>query len=237
MKRIPKAYLSALVFALLRLAPARAQSTETFALPEVDAYVRLTSNVRLFLQAKEYVTGDGLNRAQLGPSMEFNLRPFKKLKDLTIFDLDDMKCMPVVLSIGYRYLPSSVGPPIQRVEPVAMFHVPAPGHILVTDRNRADLDWSHRRYTWRYRNRFTAERRVTIRSYHPGPYASAEVFYESQYSKWSSTRLFGGCLLPLSTHLQLDPYYEHVNNTGKHPNQQLNAGGLILSLYFRQSTQ
>jgi hypothetical protein len=109
------------------------------------------------------------------------------------------------------------------------------GH-LVTDRNRADLDWSRGRYTWRYRNRFTAERPITIRSYHPGPYASAEVFYEGQYSKWASTRLFGGCLLPLSTYLQLDPYYEHVNNTGKHPNQQVNAGGLILSLYFPANT-
>ncbi|MCU1273020.1 MAG: hypothetical protein JWO48_451, partial [Bryobacterales bacterium] len=87
----------------------------------------------------------------------------------------------------------------------------------------------------RYRNRITAERRVTIHNYHPGPYASAEFFYQSQYSKWSSTRLYVGCLLPLSKlnrHLQLDLYYEHENNTGQRPNRQLNIGGLIISLYF-----
>jgi hypothetical protein len=33
-------------------------------------------------------------------------------------------------------------------------------------------------------------------------------------------------------HFQLDPYYEHENNTGKHPNQQVNAGGLVLNVYF-----
>lgn len=40
----------------------------------------------------------------------------------------------------------------------------------------------------------TLERRITIRTYHPMPYASAEVFYESRYSKWSSTNLL--CSLP-----------------------------------------
>jgi hypothetical protein len=85
---------------------------------------------------------------------------------------------------------------------------------------------------WRYRNRFTIERRFAVHSYHPAPYASAEFFYESQYAKWSSTNLYAGCLLPLSRHFQLDPYYEHENNTGKHPNQQVNAGGLALNVYF-----
>lgn len=85
---------------------------------------------------------------------------------------------------------------------------------------------------WRYRNRLTAERRLTIRSYHPGPYASAEVFYESPYSKWAVTRLYAGCLLPLGRHVELDPYYQHENNTGPRPNQQKNGAGLILWLYF-----
>ena len=37
---------------------------------------------------------------------------------------------------------------------------------------------------------------------------------------------------PLGKHFQLDPYYEHENNTGKKPNQQVNAAGLILNTYF-----
>jgi hypothetical protein len=116
-----------------------------------------------------------------------------------------------------------------------MFHIPMPGRILVTDRNRGDLDWSNNKFTPRYRNRITAERRVTIHNYHPGLYASAEFFYQSQFSKWSSTRLYVGCLLPLSKlnrHLELDLYYEQENNTGQRPNRQLNIVGLIISLYF-----
>jgi hypothetical protein len=212
--------------------PARAQTPTTAALPEVDAYFRLSSNVRLYLQAKMYIEDGDLTHAQLGPSLQFNLRPLEKLKRITIFDLDDVKCMPVVLTIGYRYLPSSTQPATNRIQPMALFHIPFPGTILVTDRNRFDLDWSNGSFNWDYRNRIQAERRLTIRSYHPGPYAAAEFTYQSQYSKWSITRLFVGCLLPLTKHLQLDAYYEHVNNTGTRPNHQVNAAGLIFSLYF-----
>ena len=38
-------------------------------------------------------------------------------------------------------------------------------------------------FRWTYRNRFTGVWRLTIRSYHPGAYASAEFFYQSQYAK------------------------------------------------------
>jgi hypothetical protein len=224
--------LLATFLVLLACAPARAQTSTTFFLPEVDAYFRLASSIRLELQGKGAIEDGDFYRATLGPSLEFNYKPLKKLKDIIIFDLDDMKCQPVMLSLGYRYLPSGTGPPTNRFEPILMLHIPAPGRLLVTDRNRADLDWSSGSYKWRYRNRITMERRVSIRSYHPAPYASAEALYESPYSKWASTRLYAGFLLPLTRHLQLDPYSEHENNTGKRPNQPVNAGGLVLSLYF-----
>jgi hypothetical protein len=209
-----------------------AQTSLTALLPEVDSYFRLSSNAQLVLAAKGYIEDGDFTHAQLGPSLQFNIRPLESLKRIAVFDLDDMKCMPVVFIIGYRYLPSTTQPAINRMQPMVMFHVPFPGRILVTDRNRADLDWSSKTFYWTYRNRITAERRLTIRSYHPGPYVAADFAYQSQFSKWSTTRLIAGCLLPLTAHVQLDAYYQHVNNTGKHPNLQVNAAGLILSLYF-----
>jgi ribosomal protein L33 len=97
---------------------------------------------------------------------------------------------------------------------------------------RADLDWTNGNFYWTYRNRVTAERRVKIRSYNPWPYAAAEFAYQSQFAKWGTTRLFGGCLLPVSKHSDLDIYYEHVNNTGLRPNRQVNATGLLRNFYF-----
>jgi hypothetical protein len=154
-----------------------------------------------------------------------------KLQDITSFDLDDAKSRPLVLSIGYRYVPSPNKPAVNRMA-VVTFHFPMVGQTLISDRNRADLDWSNGGFTWCYRNRLTLERRFTFHSYHPAPYVSAEAFYESQYGKWSTTALYAGCLFPVSKHVQFDLYYEHENNTGKSPNGQVNALGLALNLYF-----
>jgi hypothetical protein len=225
-------WLIATPLLLLLCLSARAQTSTTEFLPEIDANFKLDSNVRLIFQAKDTREGGDPTQAEVGPSVEFYLKPLLKLKDVTLFDLDDAKSRSLVLAVGYRYVPSPGKPTINRLEPVVTFHFPMTARILISDRNRGDLDWSNGKFTWRYRNRLTVERRVTIGSYHPAPYASAEVFYQSKYGKWSSTNLYAGCLFPVSKHVELDSYYEHENNTGPHPNQQVNAVGLILNLFF-----
>jgi hypothetical protein len=209
-----------------------AQNSTTEFLPEIDANFKLNSYMRFVFQAKDTREGGDPTEAEVGPSVEFYLKPLLKLKNVTHFDLDDAKSRPLVLAVGYRWVPSPGKPTINRMEPVLTFHIPTTARLLITDRNRADLDWSNGSFNWRYRNRLTVERRFTISNYHPAPYISAEAFYESQYTKWSSTNLYAGCLLPVGKHVEFDPYYEHENNTGKHPNQQVNAIGLILNLFF-----
>ena len=201
-------------------------------LPEIDVHYKMARDVRITFEAKETREGGEPTQAELGPTISFYLKPLVKLKEVTAFDLNDAKSRPLELSIGYRYLPSPDAPSVDRMEPVATFHFPLKVGVLFTDRNRADLDWKTGKFQWRYRNRVQFEKRLTIRSYHPAPYVSAEFFYQSQYRKWSDTAIYAGCLFPLGKHMEFDPYYEHQNNTGKSPNQQLNQFGLVLSLYF-----
>jgi hypothetical protein len=85
--------------------------------------------------------------------MQFYLKPLDKLIDVTVFDMDEAKRRPMTLVSGYRYLPSPNKPAVKRIEPVAMLHFPPKGRLLITDKNRADLDWSNRSFPWRYRNR------------------------------------------------------------------------------------
>lgn len=111
-------------FFLRLCSPVRGQNSITAFLPEVDTYLRFTSNVRLFFQDME--DGD-LNHAQIGPSLQFNTRSLESLKRITIFEMDDIKCMPVVFTIGYRYLPSTTQPAINRpVENVTGKHADHP---------------------------------------------------------------------------------------------------------------
>jgi len=135
--------------------------------------------------------------------------------------------------MGYRYLPeANGGAATNRMEPVLTMRFPVTRRLLLTDRNRFDLDWKSGGFEWRYRNRVQLEAPFPIRKYHMKAYASVEPFYQSQYGKWSDTAIYAGCLLPIRKHVQLDPYYEHQNNTGKRPNQQLNQFGIVLNLFF-----
>lgn len=208
----------------------RGQSSEF--LPEVDNYFNLSSDARFFFQAKQTREGGDPEQGQVGPSIQFYFKPLVRLRDNASFDLDQSKKRVFAVAVGYRYLPSPSAPPTNRLRLDTTSNLPLKAGLMISDRNRFDLDWQNRQLTWRYRNKLVIERTVRIVSYHPRPYVAVEPFYESRYGKWSTTALYAGCLFPVGKHVQFDSYYEHQNNTGKSPNQQLNQFGLILGLYF-----
>jgi len=210
--------------------PARAQEPQF--LPEIDAHLTLNSYVRTYLEAKDDRDGGDPDQFSIGPSIQFYLKPLIRLKKITSFDLDDSKTRPLVLETGYRYITSPNAPPENRLETIVTFNFPLKAAFLLTDRNRADLDWKNGAFTCRYRNKLTIERTFAIRSYHLIPYIAAEPYYVSQYQKWSTTDLYAGCLFPVGKPVEFNTYYEHENDTGKSPNRQENYIGLALYLYF-----
>jgi hypothetical protein len=218
------------LFACLTGLPVHAQDAQF--LPEVDAHLKLNSTFRTYLEAKDDRDGGDPTQFTIGPSLQLHLKPLIRLKKVTSFDLDDAKSKFFVLEAGYRYITAPGAPPENRMITAATFNFPLQAGFFVSDRNRADLDWKNGGFTWRYRNKLTLERTFAIRSYHLIPYLAAEPFYESNYHKWSTTSLYAGCLFPVGKHVEFNAYYEHDNNTGKPPNQQVNSAGLALYLYF-----
>lgn len=211
-------------------------SQEAQFLPEVDAYLKLNPQIRVSVQTKDTRDGGEPTQAEIGPSIEFYLKPLIRLREITLFDLDDAKARPLVLAAGYRYLSAPGKHSTNRIPIAVTSRLPIKAKLLLSDRNRADLDWSSGNFTWRYRNMLSLERTVAIRSYHPIPYTSAEFYYESQYSKVSTTELYAGSLFPIRKHFQLKAYYEHQNNTGKRPNTQLHGLGLTLNIYMSRES-
>jgi hypothetical protein len=210
--------------------PLRAQETQF--LPEVDTHLTLNSTLLAYLQAKDDREGGDPTQFSIGPSLQFYLKPLLKLKDIKSFDLDDTKKRFLIWETGYRYITAPDAPPENRMLVATTFNFPLNAGFFLSDRNRADLDWKDGSFTWRYRNKLTLDRTFAIHSYHFIPYLAAEPFYESKYSKWSTTSLYAGCLFPIGKHVEFNTYFEHDNNTGKHPNQQVNSAGLALYLYF-----
>jgi hypothetical protein len=201
-------------------------------LPEVDVYLKLNSSARLRAQASNTREGSDSTQLAIGPDLELYVKPLIRLKQVTSFDLDDAKSRPLVITAGYRYLVKPDSPSTNRMELTTTSHFPAKPGLLLSDRNRFDLDWSNGTFKWRYRNKLEIEKPLVIRSYHPAPYSSVEVYYESQYQKWSTTEVYAGSLFPIGKRFELDGYYEHQNNTGKSPNRQLHGVGLTLNIYL-----
>jgi len=201
-------------------------------LPEIDAYLRINPLMRTYFQAQGDRDGGVPLQATIGPSLQFYLKPLLKLSRVTTFDLDDAKKRPLVLEAGYRVITAPNEAIENRFMPIATVALPTKGALLVTDRNRADLDWKAGVFSWRYRNRLVVQRTFAIGSYHVSPYLNAEVYYTSQYSKWSTTQLEAGGIFPIGRHVQIDAYYEHQNNTGKKPNEQVNDIGLAAHIFF-----
>ena len=217
---------------LLAFVPVRGVAQEVQFLPEGDAHLTLNSMWKTYLQAKDDRDAGASSQFSIGPSVQLYLKPLGRLKDRTLFDLDETKRRVVVLETGYRYLTAPGIAPYNRMETILTFNIPMTARFVISDKNRADLDWKSSGFEWRYRNKLSIERTVAIGSYHLIPYVAAEPFYESKYQKWSTTALYAGCLLPVGKHVQFDPYYEHENNTGKAPNTQQNSIGIILNVYF-----
>lgn len=217
-------------FVCFAILPVYAQDTQF--VPEIDAHLILNSYSRVYVQAKEDRDGGDPIQSTFGPSFQFYLKPLVKLKKVTLFDLDDAKARPLILESGYRLIAAPNTANENRAIEAVTSHFPTLAGILLTDRNRADLDWKNRTFTWRYRNKLTVERTFSIRSYHLIPYCAAEPFYESQYHKWSSTDLYVGTLLPVGKLVEFDPYFEFENDTSKTPNRQNRYVGLALHFFF-----
>src|ERR1700677_653956 len=143
---LPKLTLS---LALLTTCTAAALAQQTEALPEVDPSLKLNASVRFRLQAANTREGGDPTQLTIGPDLELYLKPLVRLKDVTAFDLDDAKARPLVFTAGYRYLATPGSPSTNRMELATTAHFPLKLEFLLTDRNRADLDWTNRSFKWR----------------------------------------------------------------------------------------
>ena len=201
-------------------------------LPEVDPYFKFDQRIRVYFEAKEDRDAGSPTQATLGPSLQLTFKPLVKLQNVAAFDLDDAKKRVLLLDAGYRSVTAPDTPVDNRFTTAVTLHFPLKGSFLITDRNRADLDWKGGIFQWRYRNRLALQRTLAVHSYHLIPNVSVEPYYTSQYGKWSTTDLYAGCLFPVGKHTQIAPYYKHENNTGKSPNSQTNSIGLAVGFFF-----
>jgi hypothetical protein len=221
----------AVLIVLFAALPARSQQTAQF-WPEIDSYIKLNPTFRLMFNASTTQEAGNTIGSQFGANLDMFAKPLLKLKRFTVFQLDESKSRPLTIRIGYNRLPTPGKPTENRVVLDATPRFPLKAGFLVADRTRADLRWINGDFSWRYRNRLMVERTFAIHNYHFTPYVRGDAYYVSTAGKWSRTTEDVGLLLPIRRRAEIKPYYEHMNDTSKSPNQQTHGIGVVLSLYF-----
>ncbi len=221
--------------ALLVLAsgvPTHAQSRQTW--PELSTFVKMNDRMRFYFLATTTKEERKSTEGEFGPNFDFYLKPLRDRSRWSLLPLDESKNRLLMVRVGYRYLPSYTGdnPAEHRGILEATPRYPLVGGVLVSNRNRLDIRCIGGEYSWRYRNRLTVEKEFAVRRFRFGPYARAEIFYDSRYDKWSRTELTAGSVFPLTKHFELEGYYAHQRDTAKSPNRTVNALGTVVNLYF-----
>src|SRR5437868_350350 len=109
-------------------------------LPEVNAHVTFNSRARLLVQAKDDREGGDEQQFTFGPSIALYFKPLLRLKHAAFFNLDNVKKRMVVFESGYRIITAPGAAAENRAIEAVTFHLPVVAKILLSDRNRADLD-------------------------------------------------------------------------------------------------
>ena len=231
MRGLPRSGVWLTVLATLLVAlPAHAQTTQLW--PELDMYIRLNPSTRIFLQASTVQNDDQAIEGDFSVSVDLHLKPLVRKDDL-LARLDESKNRAFMLRAGYRRVQSYTAAANEnraQVEATVRYPLRALfGDVLVSNRNRVDFRDIGGVYSWRYRNRLTAERELSAGRARINPYARFEVSYDSRSESWSRNEWRTGSSFHMHKNAELDAYYAWQNNTGK---DQTHAVGAILTLYF-----
>ena len=214
--------------------PARAQTTPVW--PEVDAFVTLNDKVRFFFLATTVQENGVSTEGEFGVNVDLHLKPFRTRPITLLYRLDESKNRLLLVRAGYRNLPSYTGGAnenrgVLEVTPRYPL-IGLLGHVLVSDRNRVDFRFIEGEYSWRYRNRLSAEREFSIGRVRLGPYTRFELYYDSRFDKWSRSEWTLGSSFPVTQHWEVEAYYDYQNDTSESPHRHTRALGAVTTFYF-----
>jgi hypothetical protein len=236
-RRINLLIMASILSALLRSissAQNTAAPTEAEFWPEVQAYIKLNPKFRLFFN------GSVSTSVEDGELLRGNA-----FEALVGAHLDYIPSNHFVLRAGYRYIFSLDESDPYHEHRVILEQTPRhlfPGQILVSDRNREDFRSVNGDFSFRYRNRLTAEREFQVWKRSWTPYGSIEVFYDSRFNAWSRNRWSTGIVLPVRKRLAplkllfpdkdvtVDLYYLRQND--RNPSEKhVNAFGITIAIH------
>jgi hypothetical protein len=214
-------------------ASALAQTSESEIWPQVQAFVSLNSETRVFLLSSFRANADdGDWQGSFGIHLDIALKPAFR-RELR-FKQDSFGKRLLFFRGGFRYITSLSGQPHLEHRWLVELNsrYPLPGKVVVSDRNRGELRFiSRQTFSTRYRNRLQIERESSFGPVLLTPYVNGELFYDTRYDIWNRNRYSAGVRIPAGNTLTVDAYYLRQNDSRSNP-PHINAFGLTFNLYF-----
>ncbi len=218
------------VFALT--ASAAAQDTPTQFWPEVDTYVRLSDSARIYVPVSKTREGpdDSDQDGTAGIYLDYFVLPISKLR--LVGPANEPRVHKLLLRAGYGYTTSGDGEPgTSTITAAATWVRTLPWELLLSDRNRFDLNFQGGDFDPRYRNRIRLERSVAICGKTLTPYAYGEFFYSFDQGDWVRIRGTAGIEFHLWERFVPEVYVQRDWNQGS--TGEVNGVGLTLSIYLK----
>jgi len=217
---------------LALVAPAAAQDVSTQFWPEIDTFVRLNENMRIYVPAAK--TKEGSDDSDLdgtaGVYFDYYAAPFMKLWYLQ--PADNSRTRRLLLRAGYSYTAGGDGQPgTNTLEAEGTWRVLLPWEVLASERNRFDLNFTGGEFDPRYRNRLRLERSVALGKPTLTPYLYGEFFYSFNDGDWSKIRVAAGLEFHMWERFVPEVYFQRDFNNGS--SGDVNGFGLVLSIYLR----
>ena len=226
------AVLRVLALFLALAAPASAQDVTTQFWPEVDTFIRLNENMRIYVPLAN--TREGADDSDLdgtvGVYFDYYTAPVVKL--WLQQPADTSRTRRLLLRAGYGYTAGSAGQPgTNTLEAEATWRVLLPWEVLASNRNRFDLNFTGGTFDPRYRNRLRLERDVDLGKPSLTPYLYGEVFYSFNDGDWVKIRAAAGLEFHMWERFVPEVYFQRDFNKGS--SGDVNGFGLVLSIYLK----
>jgi hypothetical protein len=217
--------------------PCLADETQNELWPEVDAFFKLSSRVRLFLllapiYSPQSWTGDetaSFGELEFGPFVDVTLKPIPR----RLQRADWERARYLWARVGYTHLSDFAGAP-ESYENRGILEItgrlPLPGAVWMVGRARVDLRDRNDAFSTRYRYRMQVERETLLFRAATVPYVNAEPFYDSRYDAVVRWRFEAGIEIALSDHWRLEPHYLRQEDSSSEP-RHTNAFGLIIKSF------
>ena len=229
-RRLPAACAVAVLLALAGAAGAQDVSTQFW--PEIDTFVRLNDDMRLYVPASKTRVGTE-NSGQdgtVGIYFDYYALPIANL-GLT-GPASAPRSRRLLLRVGYGYTAGDDGQPATNTltaEATGRMHLP--WELLLSDRNRFDLNFVGGDFDPRYRNRLRLERSVDVGKTTLVAYVYGELFYDFDQGSLFRTRATGGVEVHVWDRFVPELYFQRDFNKGS--SGDVNGFGLVFSVYLR----